>query len=234
MLYLISIGLWDEKDLSIRAIEESRKCQKLYAEFYTSNIATSTEKLSHIIGKPVIELKRTDLEEGAERILSQAKKANVGILVPGDCLTATTHISLVLEAKKAGIPVKIVHGSSILTAIGQTGLSLYKFGRISTLPKTGCPQSVKKILIKNKKVGLHSLILLDIGLKVSKAINILINEKIISKKSQILIAGKLGAEREIIKYGPASQLSKIEISPAVIIIPAHLHFIEKEFLSFLR
>ncbi len=38
MLYLVSIGLYNEKDLSLRALEAIKKCSKVYAEFYTSPI----------------------------------------------------------------------------------------------------------------------------------------------------------------------------------------------------
>ncbi len=232
MLYLLSIGLWDEKDLSIRAIEVSRKCQKLYAEFYTSDIATDVAKLARTVGRAVIELKRSDLEEHSQKIISEAKTKNIGIFVPGDALSATTHIALVLEAKRAGIPVKIVHSSSILTAIAETGLSLYKFGRVVTLPKSGCPPSLKRALSQNKKAGLHSLILLDIGLKISDAIEILIKNKAIKPNTKLIAAARLGSDEQIIRYGPAAGI-RIDASPAVLILPSKLHFIEKEFLSFL-
>ena len=46
MLVFIGLGLFDEKDLTVRALEEARSCDVLYAEFYTSRMAgTSIERL---------------------------------------------------------------------------------------------------------------------------------------------------------------------------------------------
>jgi len=143
VLVLISIGLADERDMSLRALEAARECDILLSEFYTNKINTNTEKLSKLIGKPVREISRKDLEENFNWILEEAKNKNVGILVGGDCLVATTHYSIVLEAKKLEIPVKIIHGSSIISAIGETGLHLKKFGPYVTIP---FPEKTKKSL----------------------------------------------------------------------------------------
>ena len=36
MLVLIGLGLYDEKDISIRGIEEAKSSAKVYAELYTN------------------------------------------------------------------------------------------------------------------------------------------------------------------------------------------------------
>ncbi len=62
-LSLISVGLADERDMSLRALEEARGCDTLYAELYTMKLATTLAALIELIGKPVTLLPRGDLEE---------------------------------------------------------------------------------------------------------------------------------------------------------------------------
>ena len=62
-LNLISIGLADERDLSIRALERARGCDILYAELYTMKLATTLATLNMLTEKPVTLLRRGDLEE---------------------------------------------------------------------------------------------------------------------------------------------------------------------------
>jgi diphthine synthase len=236
-LYLISIGLSDEKDMSIRAMERARECDALYAELYTTKLDTNVEKLSQVIGKPVIELKRKDMEEESERILEEAKTKKVGVLVGGDCLTATTHTSLLEDAKRRRIPTKVIHGSSIYTAICETGLFIYKFGKTATIPLNGKLGNVKETVKSNKKLGLHALLLLDLDkeasifLTVKDALKMLLKEKIIKETDELIAFSKAGEESKIY-YDTVKGLSMREIPlPAVLIIPGKLHFKEKDFLE---
>ncbi len=227
MLYLISLGLYDEKDMSLRALETARKCSKLYLELYTTNMNTNTKKLSKLIGKPVQEIPRQGLENKSGQLLKEAKNQDIGVLVGGDALSATTHISLLLEAKKSGIKTRVIHGSSILTAVGETGLSLYKFGRTVTL--TSPPQkTILKAIEENQKSGLHTLVLLDIGMTPSQALKLL-SGKIPGK---IVVASHLGGNPEI-KYNTIENLLKLKLNktPSVLAIPGKLHFLEKEYLE---
>ena len=136
MLYLIGLGLGDEKDLSVRALETAKDCE-CYAEFYTNKWFGSVEGLSNLVGKPVKVLKRTDLENNLTWFLREIKAKDVVLFVPGDPLLATTHSTIVLEARRKKIPVQVVHNSSIFSAIGESGLHIYKFGRTATVPFSG-------------------------------------------------------------------------------------------------
>lgn len=259
MLYLISLGLHDEKDMSIKAIEAAVKCDKLYAEFYTTKMDTSTGKISKLIEKvtgvkkTVVELKRSDLEENSDKILKEAENMNVGIFVGGDVLVATTHLSLLIDAKKKGINVEIVHGSSIYSAIAETGLHIYKFGKTTTLAfpeKNYKPTSCYDTILSNKNTGLHTLVLLDVKkerekyMSINEALKILLeieSEKkcnIIKPETKVVAACKLGSKEKIIKYGTIDKLMKDnslrEKVPAVIVIPGELYFTEEEFLEMLK
>ncbi len=230
MLYLISLGLRDEKDMSLRALNTAKKCDLLYAEFYTSRTATSAESLSKLVGKPVTELGRRGMEDDVGRLIEEAKNKDIGIFVPGDALSATTHIMLLSEARKAGIETRVIHGSSILTAVGETGLQLYKFGRVTTLTKP-LPKSVLEAIEQNQKAGLHSLVLLDIEMDALEGLNLM---KDFLRDTKVIVAAQLGG-RQIIKYGTPEDLLKEDglkgKTPAVIVIPGKLHFAEDEFLK---
>jgi len=234
MLYLISIGLHDEKDMSIRALETARKCDKLFAEFYTVRLDTDANKLGEFVGKKVEELGREDVENG-KKILELAKTKDIGILVGGDAMTATTHISLLTDAKNMGIETRVIHGSSVYTAVCKTGLQIYKFGRTTTLPRNGTPQSVRDVIKQNKKRGLHTLVLLDIGMHAKKGLKNLLS-KDITEETEVVVCCKLGGDEEVMKYGKIKNLlddKEIEKTPAVIILPGKLHFKEREALELL-
>jgi diphthine synthase len=243
-LVLISIGLADEKDLSLKAIEESRSCNALYAELYTTVLDTDTDRLSALIGKPITLLPRKGLEEASDNLLDEAEKKKVGILVGGDALSATTHASLILEARKRGIPAKVVHGSSALTAVAETGLSLYKFGRTVTLPlpEKGPPDTVLGTLEENRDHGLHTLVLLDLDaeadhyLTIDRAITLLLEaERPEAFNAGTLAVGvaRLGREDSVIRAGRASDLADHDFGapPQTLIVPGRLHFLEAEALK---
>lgn len=243
-LSLISIGLSDEKDLSLRALEEAERCDILYVEMYTTKLETDAERLGKVIGKPVHELSRSRLEEEAGALLDEAQRSRVGVLVGGDCLTATTHISLLLEAKQRSLPTRIVHGSSILTAVAETGLSIYKFGRTVTLPlpDKGPIDTVLNALEENLGHGLHTLILLDLDaesghhLSIGQAAATLLNANrpnTFNAETLTVGAARLGSGDPVIKAGKAEDIAEADFGdpPHVLIIPSSLHFLEAEALK---
>jgi len=236
MLYLIGLGLNDENDLTLKAIEIAKKCE-CYCELYTSIWQGSIENLEELIGKKVKNLKRKDLEENSEILVEKAKKNDIAVFVPGDPLSATTHIDLVYQAKRRRIPVKIIHNASIVSAIGEIALQLYKFGKIATIPLSGKLGNVKKTVKGNKKLGLHTLLLLDIdreiniNMRVFDALKMLLKAKIIKQFDNLAVFSKAGGESEAY-YDTVKNLMRKKIDlPAVIVIPGRLHFREKDFLE---
>lgn len=240
-LSLISIGLHDERDLSLRALEEARSCDSLYAEMYTTKLDTDAERLSAAIGRPVSPVSRSRLEEESDVVLDEARRRKVGVLVGGDCLSATTHLSLLLDARRRGIPTRVVHGSSILTAIGETGLSLYKFGRTVTLPlpETGTAETVLEAVEENLEHGLHTLVLLGLDseagrfLTVDRATSLLLGADrpdVFDEDTLIVGVARLGSERPVIKAGSAAGMVELDFGPPPhsLIVPGRLHFLEAE------
>lgn len=64
--------------------------------------------------------------------------------------------------------VKVIHNCSILTAIGCSGLQLYRFGETVSIPCWSMdwqPNSFYDKIISNKRRDLHTLCLLDIKIK---------------------------------------------------------------------
>lgn len=240
-LTLIGLGLFDEKDLSLRGIEEAKKSDKVYIEFYTSKWHGNLKKMTQIIGNEVVELKREYLEDRSNKILEEAKNQRIVVFIEGDPLVATTHISLILEARKQQIETKIIHNSSIVSAVAETGLHIYKFGSTVTIPfpqktKGKIPESVFEAIMENRKRGLHTLCLLDIIAEESKFMTINEGLDIISvildKNDKVVAFAEAGGDSTII-YDTVTNLIKRNVKniPAVIIIPGKLHFTEKEYLE---
>lgn len=234
MLYLISLGLFDKNDVSNRAIDAAKKCDKLYIERYTNYYGSSNKELENIFGTKIVELKREEVE--SLKLIKEAKKENVALLVIGDVFSATTHTSLMLEAMNKNIKVEVIHGSSILTAIGETGLMLYNFGKIVSIPKENkkivSPYEVLKL---NK--DLHTLFLLDLDLNFNEAIQYLLDLEDMKKEKQfngnrLCVVCCMG-KKKIIKSGKAKDLMKIRIKerPQCLIVPGKLHFLEKELIE---
>lgn len=238
MLYIIGLGL-DRKDMTIKAIEAIKKCEKIYLDAYTSEIPYSVEELQIFFKKKIFIVNRQFVEE-EEKIFQEAKDGNIAFLVPGDPLAATTHIALILKAKKQGIETKIIHAPSILVAIAETGLILYKFGKVASIPKWQKgfkPESFYDVIQENLKINAHTLLLIDIGLDVGEAISCIKQtaEKRKDKKmleKNIIVLENAGTEKREVNYAKLNELMEKKILlPACIIIPSELHFIEEEMLS---
>lgn len=241
MLVLIGLGLYDEKDVTLRGMEAAESCDSLYAELYTSGWS-GLENLGASLGKEIRVVERSDLEENQGKILGEAKNKNVGILIPGDPLVATTHIDLLIQARKKGIKTRVVHAPSIYSAIGETGLFIYKFGKTTTIPlpeKDYEPESPYDTIKENKERGLHTLCLLDVkgrlmtpkeGLQVLLKMEEKRNENVLNKEDKIVFFAV--KDKGIVAYGPVKELLKKDFpTPAVIIIPGPLHSVENEALA---
>ncbi|OGW53631.1 MAG: diphthine synthase [Nitrospirae bacterium RBG_13_43_8] len=244
MLSFISIGLFDEKDLTLRGIEEAKKSDKVYIELYTSKWHGSLKNLEKIIGKKITQLERSDLEENSGKIIQEAKKQDVSILIEGSALVQTTHLSLLQEARKLKIKTKIIHNASIISAVAETGLHAQKFGQYVTIPfpertKGEVPESVFKIIKENLERGLHTLCLLDMAaeqnryMTVNESLEILMNGKLVTENSEIVVFARAGNDKPLIAYGKVSDFirKKIKDIPAVVIIPGKMHYTEREFLN---
>ena len=237
MLYLIGLGL-DIDDLSVKSLKIIKKCKQVYLESYTIEFPYQTRELGKIIKKKIIPASREIVENNPQIFIEKAKKQDIALLIYGDPLSATTHIDLILRAKKAKVKTKILHNSSIITAIADTGLQLYKFGKIASIPKwqdNFRPESFYYTFKENQAIKAHTLFLIDIGLEVSEALDYL--KRIAAKRkdeipSLIVICSRLGTEKSVIAKGKITEFANKKFQkPACLIIPSALHFVEAEMLE---
>ncbi|MCK5149383.1 diphthine synthase [Candidatus Pacearchaeota archaeon] len=235
MLYLIGLGL-NVDGISTYGLDIIKRCKKIYLENYTVDFPYSEGELSDVVGKKIISADR-EFVEGLQ-IVDEAKKMDIALLIYGSPLTATTHISLIQEAKRCNIRYKIIYNASVFDAVAETGLQLYKFGKIASMPawkKNYEPDSFMKIVQENQSMRSHSLILIDIGLDFQDALEQLEvsarKQKIILKK--IVVCQALGTKNKKILYDNIEELKDFKNikSPYCIIIPSKLHFLEKEILE---
>jgi len=249
-LLFVGLGLYDERDLSLRAMEEVRGADKVFVELYTSLMpALEMLRLETLLGKHVIALSRRNLEEeNGQQILQEAKTKKVVFLVPGDPMIATTHVDLRIKASKMGIRTHIGHGASVASAVvGLTGLQNYKFGRSVTVPfaedgvKTDTPYNV---IAENKKRGLHTLCFLDIraeerrymtvrdGLNTLLAIEKKKRNDVVSTSTVVVGVARAGAPDCCVKADFVRGILEYDFGnpPHSLVFLGKLHFMEAEAL----
>lgn len=234
-LYLIGLGL-NQQGISKEGLEAIERCKKIYLENYTVDFPYNETELEEEIGKKFVSVNR-EFVEGLE-IIDEARKKNVGLMVYGSPLTATTHITLIQEARASQVKCKIIYAPSIFDAVAETGLQLYKFGKVASMPawkKSYEPSSFMEIVKQNKSIGAHSLILVDIGLDFLDALKQL---KIASKEQEvklekIILCQSLGTKNSKIFYADVGFFESFDAvrKPYCIIIPDKLHFVEEEVLK---
>ncbi|KAF2859513.1 Diphthine synthase [Piedraia hortae CBS 480.64] len=169
MLNIIGLGLSNERDVTLNGLAAIRRSKYIYLESYTSILSVPLSTLENLYGKELIPADRETVESGTS-ILSHAAADEVSLLIVGDPFSATTHTDLVLRCREHNPPIKVktFPNASILTAIGATGLSLYKFGQTVSMPffsENWKPESWYDRLKGNSELGLHSLVLLDIKVR---------------------------------------------------------------------
>lgn len=245
MLYLVGLGLaW--KDISLCALEILSNCEEIYLESYTSISDFSVRQLERLLGKQIVQLGRRQVEE-EQPFLKSAHLKDVALLVYGDPLIATTHQQILLDAKKAKVKVQVIHAPSILTAIAQTGLSLYRFGKIASIPipeRGYAPESFYDVLVENRSINAHTLFLLDLkpekkrfldiphAIKILRALSDKRKDALFTDRTFCIGCARLGMATQKIKAGSAKELITVDWGkpPYCLIVPAELNFKEKEFL----
>jgi diphthine synthase len=235
MLYIIGLGL-NVDGISKFGLQALKKCKKVYLENYTVTFPYEMKELVFVLKQKVIPADREKVE--GLSLIDEAQKMDVALLVYGSPLTATTHITLLEEAKKSKVRAKVIYNASILDAVAITGLQLYKFGKVASMPawkKSYEPDSFMKIVQENMSMKAHSLILVDPGLGIGDAIKQLekaaANHKV--KLRKIVICQALGTRKQKILYRGIEEARKFSgiQEPYSIIIPSKLHFMEKEVLK---
>ena len=244
-LIFVGLGLSGTDGMTVKALEALKQCDKIYAEFYTSMlIGTKPEDLEQVIGKKIKVLYRSQVEE-TDDIIKDALEMRVGFVTAGDTMSATTHVDLRIQAAEAGIPVRMFHGISIFSACPTSlGLQHYKFGRAVTLPfleDDWHPKSPYDHIMENKKMGLHTMILLDIRademryMNAHQAIEWLMKgeekwgEGLIDDRTLLCVVSRVGSPDEKVFAGYPQDLMKMDLGEPLqtLVLPGKLHFMEQ-------
>jgi len=246
MIYLIGLGV--KKEHITNYIEKLlENSDFIILEQYTSYF----EDLSFLekYKEKLIKADRKFFEEDLLNFIEENKDKNIAILIFGDVFVATTHQSLVNELKKRKITFKIINNVSIINLISNLGLSIYKFGKITSIPFLIRDKRIKiespiKVIKDNQKIKAHSLILLDLDpikkdyLKAEEALEYLLKNKI---KEKIILCSRIAWNDEKIFYieelnnETIEKVKNLDLKPPLcLIIISDLNEIEKESVNFLK
>jgi len=248
-IYFIGLGLYDEKDITLKGLETARKCDIVFAEFYTSLMAgTTIDKIERLIGKPIRRLNREEVELNFEKIvLSEAKDKDVAFLTAGDPMVATTHSDLRIRARKMGIESYVIHAPSIYSAIAITGLHIYKFGKSATVAypeKNWFPTSHYDVIRENRERNLHTMLFLDIKadqnryMTANEAMEILLRveemkgQGVFTPDTLVVVLARAGSLEPTLKAGYVRDMINEDFGrqPHVMVVPGRLHIVEAEYL----
>ena len=255
MLTFIGLGLYDEKDISVKGREAVAAADRVYAEFYTSRLmGTTLSRLEEFHGKKIHLLNRSQVEVDPTW-LEQAKDEDVAFLVGGDAMVSTTHLDLRLRAMRLGIRTRLIHSASIVTAVsGLSGLQNYRFGRSTTIPfpylargKRIVPETPYRVLQENLARNLHTMLFLDIQwepeeryMTAGQGAALLLEmeeaaEEMLPPRVLGIGVARAGSDDAVIKADLLSRLRDIDLGGPlhILIVPARLHFMEAEALRFL-
>ena len=247
-LVFVGLGLNDEKGITVKGLEETKNANQVFMEIYTNRMLDfSLERFEALCGRKIQIINRHMLEEeNGKIILSATKKGKVVFLVPGDPFVATTHVALRIYAEKHGIKTRIVHGTSIISAIVSiSGLHNYKFGKTVTIPfLENFSETPYNVIVQNKSVGLHTLCLLDMNanenkyLTINQALEMLLeieNKKkmnVVTSETVAVGIARVGNSSSTLKGDYIKDLLNYDFGkpPYSIIFPGELHFMEIEAL----
>lgn len=264
MLYLIGLGLSYETDITVRGLETVKKCKRVYLEAYTSILmAASQTSLEEFYGREIILADRELVETGADQILKDADTEDIAFLVVGDVFGATTHTDLVIRARELGIKVEAIHNASVMNAVGACGLQLYQFGQTVSLvffTDSWKPDSFYNKIMENRKIGLHTLLLLDIKVKEQSIENMargrliyepprymdiataasqlleieeIRNEQAYTPDTPCVAVSRLGSPTQTFKAGTLKELSQYDSGEplhSLVMLGRQVHDLELEYL----
>ncbi|MGB9748731.1 MAG: diphthine synthase [Candidatus Woesearchaeota archaeon] len=247
-LYLIGLGLEDEKSITLNGLEAIRNADFVFLENYTSKLVElDINKMELLFGKKIDLAERSFLENN-EKILELSKKRNVVILTPGDPMVATTHIQLKIDAEEKKIPVVIINNTSVINALGNLGLEIYKLGKITSIPfaaKSFFPETPYDVIKENNSINAHTLCLLDLKpeeqkfMSFNEALEYLLNienkrkENVLNKETLVLGCAALGSKKQMVVFGKIDNVIKKRFleTPQCLVVLSKLHFIEESSLK---
>jgi diphthine synthase len=251
MLWFVGTGINGYRGLSIAALEVLRKCDIVYIERFTSALSeVDIQGLNSLLQMHTKPVQRWFVEDGRD-LLEEARSKDVALVTYGDPLIATTHSELYSRAAKNSIKTGILHSASGITSIiGESGLHVYKFGRMTTMmSELHSAVTVYNTIFQNLLAGSHTLILTEYShndenkepffLDPSSVFKMLLDaeqahkHEIFSGDTFSVVASRVGMQDQKIISGKVKSLMKMEfgIGPHSVIVTGALHFTETEALA---
>ncbi len=247
-LVFVGLGLNDEYGITLKGLEETKTADAVFMETYTSRMSDfNMQHFEQLCGKKIQTITRQTLEEENGKLILQAAQTGKAVfLVPGDPFIATTHVTLRIDAEKQGIKTRIVHGISIMSAIvSLSGLHNYKFGKTVTVPfPETSAETPYNVIAQNKKLGLHTLCLLDLrepenrylsinqAIKTLQAVEAKKQGNVITPETVAVGIARAGNDQPTLKADFIKNLADFDFGPPPysLIFPGDLHFMEVDAL----
>jgi diphthine synthase len=247
-LVFVGLGLNDDRGITLKGLEEAKSADAVFMETYTSRMPEfNMPRFEAAIGRKVRLIERKDLEEdNGKLLLDAAKLGKTVFLVGGDPFIATTHVTLRIDSENLGIKTRVVHGISIMSAIvSLSGLHNYKFGKTVTVPfKDNFSETPYNVIAQNKKLGLHTLCLLDLraaenryltineGLKLLLEVETKKQLEAVTAQTPALGIARAGGDHPVLKADYVEKLVDFDFGepPFSLIIPGEMHFMEVDAL----
>lgn len=250
-LYLVGLGLYGKEDMTVEGLKVLRNVDKVFGEFYTSflGIETDISDIEDLIGQDINILNRDQVENGFNDILKKFKEKNIGFVTAGDPMVATTHSDIRLKALKLGMDTNVVHAPSVFSAIAETGLQIYKFGRSTSIvfpqeDRNYFPTSYYDVIKENMENGHHTMLFLDIEsdenryMTVSDAVDILLKAE--DKRGDGILdldtigvgVARIGSDDPVIRADYLKNLRDMNLGDPLhtLVLPGELHHVESKYL----
>uniref|UniRef100_A0A7N0R9S2 diphthine methyl ester synthase n=1 Tax=Kalanchoe fedtschenkoi TaxID=63787 RepID=A0A7N0R9S2_KALFE len=236
MLYVIGLGLGNEKDITIRGLEAVKRCEKVYMEAYTSLLSfglssNGLSALETMYGKPITIDDREMVEEKADEMLSEASDCDVAILVVGDPFGQENLglkdllDNLEIVNLDACLIYTIVLFSETVEPVPTRSLVTAR-PRYLNLHHIGVKEPTFESLCRGKKQYEPPRYM---------SINTAI-EQLLEIEEKEESSGKLGSEDQKVEAGPMGQLLRVDFGEPLhcLVITGETHPIEEEMLDFYK
>jgi len=243
-LFLVGMGLSPD-DTTRGALDVVARCSRVFCETYTSPMpGLEPSSLADLFARRVEMLNREQVEDGS-LIMNSLSAGDVALLVPGDPMISTTHISLRVQAARAGHTSRVIHSSSILSAaIGESCLLATRFGRMATISFLPSQQPYD-VLKENRARGLHTLFLLDVDsergrhMSIGQALQSLLAAEgkrclgLIGRSTLAVGLARVSSPDQMVRAGRVRDLVQFDFGPPphCLVVPGRLHFAEREALE---
>jgi len=214
-LVFIGLGLYDEKDISLRGLEELKEADTVFAEFYTSLMPGLSIQKLEVQGDPMIATTHVDLRISAEK---QGIKTRV--IHGASVVSAVRGISGLQNYK---------YGKAVTIPFSEQGF-------VSETPYN--------VIMENKKMGLHTMCYLDIKaeekkyLTINEALQTLLElekqkkEQLVTSRTLVIGVARAGSYEPVVKAGYLEEVINYDFGapPHTLVFPGNLHFMEAEAL----